>query len=432
MAETYNPFKKTFDKVDKNDLDVLKNISEGWFVEYKSIKQNGQKIARSISSFANSHGGLYFIGIEEDKITNYAKKIVGVKDSPDIVRDSLKGNLSHMPFFETFAIPLANGNHIIMVVVPEGENPPYINSDGKIYRRQGAGSDPIPETNRLIMDDLYNKAKNHDKKIEEFRRSNLGMTNSESEEPILEIYVNTKPFNKWFIEDFNKKDFIRMFSGSKTVKEGETSFNTHIPFDTLSTFHQGIYLRQIRNKDLAFNGLTFEMDVFGNAKFFIPLERLDFSSMEAYLRECTSSAMTGYSKGIYNIRILDGGKLFSLIIGLLNLHEDFLTQINFPNDLEVKFRLSNCHRTLLFFRSEKFVDYIEKNGLPICMKEIQYFPNLAVLVQNDEIKKDDRLLHLLTQSSRVLEALGVSHEISTIASFDWLKKISSLPSYNPS
>ncbi len=432
MAETYNPFKKSFDKVDKNDLDILKSISEGWYVEYKSIKQNGQKIARSISSFANSHGGLYFMGIEGDKITNYAKNISGVKDSPDIVRDSLKGNLSHMPFFETFVIPLANGNHVIMVVVPEGKNPPYINSDGRIYRRQGAGSDPIPETNRIVIDDLYNKSKGYEKEIEDFRIGNLGMTEAEFEEPTLEIYVNTQPFNKWVIEEFNKKDFLRIFSDSKEIKDSVTSVNLHIPFDTLSTFHQGISLRQMYSRDLAFNGLTFELDVFGNARFFIPLERLDLSRMDAYLSKCLSSVVGRYSGGIENIKVLDGGKLFTLIVGLLNLYEEFLSQINFPNNLEVKFKLSNCHRTLLFFESESFVDYIEKNGLPICMKESQYFPQFPVAVGNDELKNTDRLLHLLVQSSRVLEALGVPSEISTRASFDYLKKLASLPSYNPS
>jgi predicted HTH transcriptional regulator len=64
MREMFYPFGKSFIKVKEKDLELLKSVAEGWYVEYKKEKQNGKKIAKSISSFANSHGGIYFIGIE--------------------------------------------------------------------------------------------------------------------------------------------------------------------------------------------------------------------------------------------------------------------------------------------------------------------------------------------------------------------------------
>lgn len=202
MREMFYPFGKSFIKVKEKDLELLKSVAEGWYVEYKKEKQNGKKIAKSISSFANSHGGIYFIGIEADGSTNCAKEFIGVSDSPDVIRDSVRGNLQPFPYFETFSINLSNEKKVLMAVISEGNNPPYIHSDGKIYRRQEAASDPISENNRYTIDELYRKALEFEKEIENFRAFDLTFCKGEENIPYLEIYVNTTPFNHFKITDF--------------------------------------------------------------------------------------------------------------------------------------------------------------------------------------------------------------------------------------
>src|SRR5205823_554010 len=110
------------------------------------------------------------IGVEADKKTNHAANFPGVVDSPDVIRDSVRGNLQPFPFFETFTIELEGGKKILIAAIPEGENPPYVHSDGKIYRRQEAASDPIFENDRHAIDMLYGKAHEFKEKLEEFRR----------------------------------------------------------------------------------------------------------------------------------------------------------------------------------------------------------------------------------------------------------------------
>lgn len=51
------------------DLGGLRSLEEGWFVEFKDRVPDTAKLARSISSFANSHGGLLVIGAKEEQKT---------------------------------------------------------------------------------------------------------------------------------------------------------------------------------------------------------------------------------------------------------------------------------------------------------------------------------------------------------------------------
>ena len=40
--------------------------------------------------------------------------------------------------------------------------------------------------------------------------------------------------------------------------------------------------------------------------------------------------------------------------------------------------LRNTYRTTLYIENENFFDYLEKYGLPVCMKDEQYFPQDAI------------------------------------------------------
>jgi predicted HTH transcriptional regulator len=150
-------------------------------LKVKREKPNPKKIAKSISSFANSYGGIYFIGIEADSSTNFATDFIGVEDSPDVIRDSVRGHLQPFPYFETFSINLNNGKKVLMAVIPEGRNPPYIYSDGRIYRRQEAASDPISENNRHAIDELYRKALKYEEELEKFRNFDLTFCRGEDD-----------------------------------------------------------------------------------------------------------------------------------------------------------------------------------------------------------------------------------------------------------
>ena len=57
MPATYNPFSKEIDQLDSGDLEKLRQVHEGWYVEYKAELPKAKAIAKAISAFANTYGG---------------------------------------------------------------------------------------------------------------------------------------------------------------------------------------------------------------------------------------------------------------------------------------------------------------------------------------------------------------------------------------
>ncbi len=79
MIQLFN--NKNINDLTYQDIERLveDKIKEGWIVEYKREFKKSKDIAKSISSFANSEGGYYIVGIDEsDDDKNEAKKIIGL------------------------------------------------------------------------------------------------------------------------------------------------------------------------------------------------------------------------------------------------------------------------------------------------------------------------------------------------------------------
>ena len=173
MLMNYSPFTKTPDTLVANDLDVLRSVSEGWYVEYKREVPKARSIAKSISAFANQYGGWVFYGIEEDGGLegNRAAAFPGVPTedltcSLNLVREAAKDSIQPSPYFEIYhvsgpcdEIGLDEGRAIIVVVVPEGPRPPYVHIDGRIYVRVGDSSDPESEKDRTRLEMLWEKGR---------------------------------------------------------------------------------------------------------------------------------------------------------------------------------------------------------------------------------------------------------------------------------
>ena len=163
----FTPFHKDLGCVQPEDLALLKHVSEGWYIEYKSKIINQPDLAKALSSFANQHGGWLLLGVTEDKNTHFAGSFPGipnerVQSGLESLRNAAKDTVRPSVFYETQvfkgpvdSIELAEGSSLIVVRVPEGPNTPYVHNNGRIYRRIADSSDPKPETDRATLDLLF-------------------------------------------------------------------------------------------------------------------------------------------------------------------------------------------------------------------------------------------------------------------------------------
>ena len=76
----YTPFNKEFEEFSGSDLVGLREVREGWYVEYKSQLPSTRDLAKSLSSFANQYGGWLFLGVSETPDSLIAGNFPGIEN----------------------------------------------------------------------------------------------------------------------------------------------------------------------------------------------------------------------------------------------------------------------------------------------------------------------------------------------------------------
>ncbi|WP_292948596.1 ATP-binding protein [Olleya sp. UBA1516] len=161
--------KSFFDKDDYtfSDLENLINdqIEESINLDYKSArsldKADGKKreLAKDISAFSNSDGGIIIYGIEEE---NHKPTIFSFVDGSILTKEWLEniidGNIQ--PRIQGIKItPIRIENDlkktVYIVKIPESENAPHMSTDKKYYRRYNFKSVPMEE---YEVRNLYNRS----------------------------------------------------------------------------------------------------------------------------------------------------------------------------------------------------------------------------------------------------------------------------------
>jgi len=68
----FEPFNCSLENVRGSDLLKLKDVAEGWYIDYKREPIPISAFGRHLSAFANQYGGWIFIGVEECRQTQKA------------------------------------------------------------------------------------------------------------------------------------------------------------------------------------------------------------------------------------------------------------------------------------------------------------------------------------------------------------------------
>lgn len=148
-------FQKPAGDFESKDIPLLSSLEEGWFIEFKDRLPDTAKLARSISSFANSHGGLLVIGAKEEQKTRRLAHLTPMcaEAAEQCILRSREAVTSHVtptPYFEAKAVEVDSldgaieDRWIVVVSVPKGARGPYLHSNGCIYVRVGDAAVPHP------------------------------------------------------------------------------------------------------------------------------------------------------------------------------------------------------------------------------------------------------------------------------------------------
>jgi len=167
-------YQKPAGNFQSKDLDGLYSLEEGWFVEFKDRVPDTAKLARSISSFANSHGGLLVVGAKEEQKTRRLGSLTPMSEADAErcivrVREAVAAHVTPPPYFEAKAVEIDSEDDsaierwIVVISVPKGNSGPYLHSNGCIYVRVGDAAAPqaladLTQQERLWADSLGRKA----------------------------------------------------------------------------------------------------------------------------------------------------------------------------------------------------------------------------------------------------------------------------------
>lgn len=369
------PFYKDIDDLTLEDLRQLRNIAEGWFVEYKVEVSKPAKVARSVSSFANHHGGWIFYGIAQSRSgENTAESFVGIPNTEvsrylERIRDAIATNTSPAPFFETKVLSgpatelqLADDKSIIIVRVPEGANPPYVHSSGRIYRRIADRSDPTAETDRAVLDLLWEKGKESRRVLSERLLEIPTVSKAEEDQTYLHFHILSDPLR-------DREILSRMsFDRFRELMKNSTAMSGGIPFDGFQTFADGYTARGIFNNDPHMRLTTWNYYSDCSSRVTFPILAPEFHrATERYRGYKYSREFFRIcdEKGIGHGNILDATILWSILYAFIRRHRVLCMDDGVGGPFFAKIFVENTWRRIPYIDTRSYIDFIQSNGVPV-------------------------------------------------------------------
>lgn len=373
----YTPFDKNLEDISGSDLADLRDVAEGWYVEYKSKLPNVRTLAKSLSSFANQYGGWLFLGIEEETASTMAEGFPGIETAQiPVVLQSIRNAAKDLvrpqvPYVtRTFEGPIAPigllpGRCIVAVRVPEGNDTPYIHNDGRIYIRIGDSSSPISAKDKSTFDLLYQRGENKRAYLKDLVEKSPELSKAEDNSSFIHLNILSDPFGTlghWYQGTFS--DFAEVMTG------------TNIPFDNIYTAPNGFIARQVKNNDRYYRTLTWEFSRDCHSFVTIPFPVLPLFELDRPTAQEVRQAWGNYPTGVKfafsllrrqmkTSRVLNLNLLLPLLRVIFSRHRTLVGQANVRGPFYVKALIDNVWRTVPFIDVEEYVSHVEKFDVPV-------------------------------------------------------------------
>lgn len=376
---SFYPFTKDVENVVGQDLVVLKEVAEGWFVDYKREMIKPRELGKHLSAFANQQGGFLFIGVEEDKQTMKANAFPGVPTSSlSSVRVQLREATSNHIVPEVFftikviegpisELGLPADRSIVIVAIPESNNTPHIHSSGRIYRRVADQSDPKPETDRSVLDLLWGKRRRLAEATEEFLKDLPVLSKAESGPRAYAFFISDPSFSgRWTGITF--RTFRRIMA------EDEGTALTMKLRDVFPTT-DGLIARDVERNDGQMETATFRWWHNGNARASIPLNiYLGLQRTRQHPPQAEVILEELQKRGQKACKLTDLSSLAAALAAMCSKYLALRKAANLTRPFLCKLHFKNIWRITPFLNLPSYLQSLEQNGVPVVQDDSCYCP----------------------------------------------------------
>jgi hypothetical protein len=380
---SYKPFKDELSTLKGPELATLKHVSEGWFVDYKVEPPKAKDLARHLAAFANQHGGWLFIGIQEDDrggmtAGSFPGIPSGSVDSALVqLREASSAHVSPEVFFEqkvihgpVSEIGLPSDRAVIIVGIPEGTNPPYVHSSGRIYRRVGDQSAPKEETDRGVLDLLWRRGERTRDLLRDFLTGLPQLSEAEKTGPARAyVYFLHSPDFSGDLLSLAFRDFAEVMSS------GWSGGGFSAPFENVFTTTDGFLARQVRDNDPLLAGLSFRWWSDGRAVVHIPINVYDFSHVGLQLDPMQKEFLQilrghGFQKG----RVAEMSVFAAALAAAMDKYLLLREKAGVTGAFFGKVRLCGTWRLIPFINLRPYLEATKKYGFPVIQDGSMYCP----------------------------------------------------------
>lgn len=376
------------------DFDQLKDIDEGYAVEYKSTfdKRVKDKLSKVITSFANANGGWIFVGIDD-------KGVVTRIDSPRTDYSQTIGQIAHrhitpLPEFDCRFVPDPDcvDKGVLVIEVKEGIEPPYI-ANGCVYMRIGSNADEFTEkADSYVLIDLHRKARAFKDELAEFNHRTIYFPPRTIRQdgsyaytfPLFDIYLKrlyspkkgSIPF-----EEFDKavETMTKAFESVFTEK----CFCQHA--------HHSLLFRRVINCCVDDATPVVELYYDGSMKLCAPISMYQEAEHDRALKHL-STLRPIRNTGL--VRIIDGLTSAGIVMQSCQVIDAYLKlKGRTVNDYAMSVEFENMQGMMVEFRTPEFDDYVKEFGIPyIGTMDERSKPIISRRGESDELRTVDDLV----------------------------------------
>lgn len=362
------PFNKSLQEIGVADLINLTQTHEGWFIEYKSEFTKPAELAKSISSFANQHGGWLFFGVREDPTNMTAGEFPGLSDEAvssglQSLRNASKDLLTPSVYYDhrTFPGPipeleLPSGRQIVVVHVPQGSDTPYAHNNGRIYQRIGDASQPSHIHDRTAFDLLAQRRIDAQRGLEDIVSRRFETSQGEQSSCYFHLLVLSDPYRTYSHRYHGTFDHF-----STTMSQGE------LPFDNMFSGNNELIARQLGGGTAYDRRMSWHFSLRCDSHVTMPVTILNGTTLrdwepytigEEFHRILTESDS-------WHSRVLDLNGIPAFCMAVVRRHQELLRESNVQGPLYIKARVENVWRSIPFIDWPAYLEHAKKWHLPV-------------------------------------------------------------------